>query len=465
MQQWLSAYRRMVVAAIEHSHSFGKRRFIPGGELSQGLAYQFRLRPGAPFRDGSKRSYNVLVQVNGGLYHTWMYGNNRDSAANERHFRPGLLSPCYNNLRGSQLIRKTAIIAAFALSGCRGPVPRQAPQAERVAGGPYVVNVGPNAATVMWLVESGRARVGDAARKIEKTVPILSPEKMTLTGLSPGKTYTYEAFPGEAGTGSFKTPPAGDAAFEFVVFGDTRTRHDVHRAVIQGILKYAHPDFIMHTGDLVADGNDTSLWPIFFAIEGPLLRKAAFYPALGNHERNSKNYYGYMEARPYYSFDWGAAHFTVINSDLGNAAPSEAERTDFWKEQTHWLEGDLRGAQRARLRFLCAHHPPMTAVTWRQGDNPHMTALEPLFEKYRLTAGFFGHDHNYQHYLKGGIHYFITGGGGAPLYDVDSPPAGITKKVARTENFVVVKVDGKGARIEALKPDGELLDAADLRNR
>ena len=38
-----------------------------------------------------------------------------------------------------------------------------------------------------------------------------------------------------------------------------------------------------------------------------------------------------------------------------------------------------------------------------------MTALMPLFEKYHVTAGLFGHDHNYQHYLKNGIHYVITG--------------------------------------------------------
>ena len=325
------------------------------------------------------------------------------------------------------------------------------------------MNVGPSSATVMWLVESDRAAVGDAPGKVDKTSPALRPEKLTLTGLSPGNTYTYEAFAGDAGKGSFKTPPAGEGPFEFVVFGDTRTRHDVHRAVIQGILTHAHPDFILHTGDLVADGNDTSLWPIFFAIEGPLLRNAAFFPALGNHERNSKNYYGYLEARAYYSFNWGAAHFTVIDSDLGNAAPTKAERAAFWEEQTRWLENDLQAAQGAHFRFIFAHHPPITAVSFRQGSNPHMTALEPLFEKYHLTAAFFGHDHNYQHYWKGGIHYFVTGGGGAPLYDVDSPPAGITKKVARTENFLVVKVDGKAVHIQALKPSGEPLDTVDLQ--
>jgi acid phosphatase type 7 len=219
----------------------------------------------------------------------------------------------------------------------------------------------------------------------------------------------------------------------------------------------------MHTGDLVEDGEDPALWPIFFEIEGPLLRQAAFFPALGNHERNSSHYYGFMEARAYYSFNWGNAHFIVIDSDLANTAPTQAGRDAFWEEQNRWLENDLQSSQRAGLRFLFAHHPPMTAVTRRQGDNPHMTALEPLFEKYHLSAAFFGHDHNYQHYWKGGIHYFITGGGGAPLYDVDTPPAGITRKVAKTENFVVVKVDGKTARIDALKPDGELIDTTDLR--
>jgi acid phosphatase type 7 len=104
----------------------------------------------------------------------------------------------------------------------------------------------------------------------------------------------------------------------------------------------------------------------------------------------------------------------------------------------------------------------MTAVKSRQGDNPHMTALEPLFEKYRLSAGFFGHDHNYQHYFKNGVHYFITGGGGAPLYDVLMPPAGITRKVESTENFVVAQIDGKNAQVDAKKPDGQILDTTQL---
>jgi hypothetical protein len=352
------------------------------------------------------------------------------------------------------------VAALGAFSGA-GPAPAQG-IGETIVGGPFAVNVGPRSGTVVWLVQKGEAAVGTEPDKLDKKTPILRAESITLTGLKPGVTYYYQSFAGEAGKGSFKTPPAGAAQFQFVVYGDTRTRHDVHRTVIEGVLKHAHPDFVMHTGDLVADGGDTSLWPIFFDVERELLRKTAFFPALGNHERNAKNYFDFLDAQPYYSFNWGSAHFAVINSDIENFSGTPAQKQAFWQEQTHWLEADLRDAQSADFRFVFAHHPPETAVKRRQGENKQMTELEPIFEKYTVSAGFFGHDHNYQHYLKNGVHYFTTGGGGAPLYDVDTPPASIMVKVESTENFVIVNVTGKKASLEARRPNGSLVDVAEL---
>ena len=199
---------------------------------------------------------------------------------------------------------------------------------DKLAGGPYVVNVDQRSATIAWVVETGQTFIGTTPGKAEKTSPVLRAEKVSFTGLEPGKTYYYNALGRNEGKGSFKTSPTGPAAFQFVVYGDTRTRRDMHRKVI-----------------------------------------------------------------------------------------GEIARESFWTEQTRWLEEDLRKSQPGDFRFVIAHHPPLTAVARRQGDNPQMTALMPIFEKYKLTAGFFGHDHNYQHYLKDGVHYFITGGGGAPLYE------------------------------------------------
>jgi hypothetical protein len=128
-----------------------------------------------------------------------------------------------------------------------------------------------------------------------------------------------------------------------------------------------------------------------------------------------------------------------------------------------WLREDLERNQAADFRFVVGHHPPMTAVSNRQGQNLHMAALMPMLQQYKVTAGFFGHDHNYQHFLKNGIHYFITGGGGAPLYDVDKPPEGITQKIVKTENFMVVNVDGRTAQFRAVRPDGETLELLEIK--
>lgn len=336
---------------------------------------------------------------------------------------------------------------------------------DKVVGGPYAVNVGQKTATVVWVVETSQASIGKTPGQAEKTSPVLHSEKVHFSGLQPGTTYYYDTTGRDDGKGSFRTAPAAkDAApFQFVVFGDTRTRHDVHRRVIAAILKYASPEFILHTGDLVADGADSAQWPVFFDIERGLLRKAAFFPALGNHERNDAQFYDFFNVTtPYYSFDWANAHFIVLNSDIGNVSTSEVARDSFWTEQTRWLEDDLKKSQAADFRFVICHHPPITAVARRQGGNPQMTALIPMFEKYKLTAGFFGHDHNYQHYLQNGIHYFITGGGGAPLYDVSAPPQGITQKAVSIENFVTVKVEGTKARVEALQLDGAPIEITQL---
>ena len=288
-------------------------------------------------------------------------------------------------------------------------------------------------------------------------------EQTTLTGLQPNTRYQYDVDGQDSGKGSFKTPPTGAEPYRFVAYGDNRTRHDVHRQVIGTLLKQGIPDFVLQSGDMVENGNDNALWPIFFDIEKELLRQTVFFPALGNHERNAHDFFEFFQAAsPYYSFNWGKSHFIILNSDIGNAAPNARQRDAFWAEQVRWLEDDLENSQSADYRFIVAHHPPFTAVTSRQGSNPHMTALVPMFEKYRVSAAFFGHDHNYQSYVKNGINYLVSGGGGAPLYDVDKPPADITQKVVKIENFLTVSVQGKKAHIEAIAIDGKKLDEMDL---
>jgi hypothetical protein len=353
------------------------------------------------------------------------------------------------------------IVSCCLMALAADPVP-----VGRIIGGPYVVNVSGRAATIMWLVKSGEVSLLAAGKT--KASPAFRVEKTILSGLTPNTRYDYNvAGDDPAGKGWFKTPPGppvSAGAYKFVVYGDNRTRDDVHRKVVEQLLKVGVPDFILQTGDMTPDGFDSSAWPVFFDIERELLRQTAFFPALGNHERHTPRFAEFFDrAKPYYSFDWGNAHFAVVDSDIGSVSTQESEKQAYWAEQMRWLEEDLKTHQAADYRFVAAHHGPITAVKSRQGDNPHMTAMMPMLEKYRVSAGFYGHDHNYQHYLKNGIHYLISGGGGAPLYDVDMPAPGITQKVMSVENFITFSVNGKTMAVKTYAIDGNVIDEFEIK--
>ena len=128
-----------------------------------------------------------------------------------------------------------------------------------------------------------------------------------------------------------------------------------------------------------------------------------------------------------------------------------------------WFEADLEKNAKSDFTFVICHHPPFTAMKKRQVKDERLEELVALMEKYKITAVFNGHAHNYQHHLKNGIHYVVTGGGGAPLYDPDAPIPGVTLKVERTEHYVRIKVTGNQAKVEAIALDGRLLDAFELK--
>jgi 3',5'-cyclic AMP phosphodiesterase CpdA len=334
---------------------------------------------------------------------------------------------------------------------------------DQLIGGPYVVNTTTRSATVMWVVESATASLGVSPENLDKKAGSLHAERTSFTGLEPGKTYYYDIGHGEAGKGSFRTPPRSGDPYTFLVYGDTRTRHDVHRRVIAKILENPAPDFAIQTGDLVENGADPTLWPIFFDIEHNFLRHTAYFPALGNHEHNDKQFFEFFDMTlPYYSFNWGNGHFVILDTDVANVADTPSARESFWTAERKWLEEDLARNQAAAFRFVAGHHPPMTAVESRQGTTRQMEEVIPIFEKYHVTAGLYGHDHNYQHYRKNGIHYVVSGGGGAPLYDVKTPPQDILVKAVSIENFLTIRVEGNTAQVRVTAIDGSTIDEFEL---
>ncbi len=331
---------------------------------------------------------------------------------------------------------------------------------EKLSKGPIIQDVQTNRATVNWVTTRTAGEVWkqgtDVAAPVEEEVY----HHVDLTALAPDTAYRYDLRQyGVEAQVSFTTAPVGDKPFSFIVFGDTRTRHDMHRKVIERVLP-EKPQFVLNTGDLVSDGLNPADWDKFFEIEKDLLRITAYYPVLGNHERNAaafSRYFTFPGENSYrYSFDWGNAHFVGLDSDqflkpLGT-------------EMMEWLQADLQ-RNRKPLVFVFLHHPLYTAVQSRRSSAARLAEkVEPILLAGGVTAVFNGHDHNYQHHVVNGLHHIVTGGGGAPLYDVVPIPE-VTVKVAKTENYVRVHVEGGKAHVEAVDLEGNILDSFDLEPR
>ena len=80
------------------------------------------------------------------------------------------------------------------------------------------------------------------------------------------------------------------SAGEIAVYGDSQLDQIAQERVVKAILQFK-PSIIFRVGDIVNDGNDPEQWKIFNRIALPLLTTTEYYPALGNHEKDSPLYF------------------------------------------------------------------------------------------------------------------------------------------------------------------------------
>ncbi len=191
------------------------------------------------------------------------------------------------------------------------------------------------------------------------------------------------------------------------------------------------------------------------------------FPSLGNHDRqgrgrtasNYRKYFSLPENSPdperYYAFTYGSARFVILDSNTYSFALTD---------QTAWIEEQL---QAARLDediehiFVSMHHPPFS-VSLHGGQSELREAWTPLFEKYQVDAVFSGHDHVYSRAKRNGVNYFVSGGGGAPLYGRKAKPSDVdleaTQFFERTNHHLRVHVVGSHIEVVAVRADGTMIE-------
>ncbi|HZP80269.1 MAG TPA: metallophosphoesterase [Chthonomonadaceae bacterium] len=241
----------------------------------------------------------------------------------------------------------------------------------------------------------------------------------------------------------------------FVVYGDTRDGHDVHRKLVVLIMAQ-DPDLVLQTGDLVHRGSDAELWKTYDDITGSMRRIVPVYPSRGNHDLGGPGYEERVTApftsgnKLYYSFDKGGCHFVSVDS-FSSYKPGSP--------QYEWLEKDLAAAQKKAAHTFVYFHTPPYSIGAHGSDLTARRILCPLFTKYGVRAVFNGHDHIYYRTRRDGVTYVVTGGGGAPLYPTDPNKGAIEgDKWGSVNHILVCDVSGKTVTMTALRADGTTLD-------
>ncbi|MEO8844099.1 MAG: metallophosphoesterase [Kofleriaceae bacterium] len=350
--------------------------------------------------------------------------------------------------------------------------------APKMLKGPYLQDLAPTSITVMWeldeelpakLVVTGPGPHGESeVRTLE--VPPDHIVEARIDKLQPSSRYRYKVIVGDAPPweGEFATaPPNGkDVPFSFVVYGDSRNGVEQHRRVLDRVAQEV-PDFVLGTGDMVDEGFRQDQWQQFFDIEGRLLRDNVYFPALGNHDRQGRGrtadtYRAYFsvpenggDTERYYAFTYGPARILVLDSNAYSFALTD---------QTSWLERELIAARQdpgIRHIFVVMHHPPFS-VSLHGGNIDLRERWTPLFEKYQVSAVFSGHDHVYERAEHNGIHYYVSGGAGAPLYPKrqKSNPIDVeaVKRFERVLHYLRVTVTGNRIEVSAVRADGTLIE-------
>ena len=244
------------------------------------------------------------------------------------------------------------------------------------------------------------------------------------------------------------------SAQNIVIYGDSRTNHEVHRKVVAAILK-EKPIMVFHTGDLVFNGKMKSQWDNFNTIISGITSIAKFYPCYGNHELKSKlmaDYYKLPNNGKWYSVDTLGIHFIVLDNSANYSKNSA---------QYKWLEGDLEN-NHSKFTIVVMHYPPFTTTKHSPSSKKPRKKLVPLFEKYKVDAVFTGHVHAYEKSFVNGIYYITTGGGGAPLHSQISKSE-YCKLFVKNYNFCKLWVEDNTLNLQALDTNLNTIDKFQIK--
>ena len=220
----------------------------------------------------------------------------------------------------------------------------------------------------------------------------------------------------------YEVPPGKDETWSFVAFSDLQQGYGIfsHLAINIGNLEPV-PRAAFCCGDIMSHSANEAEWLNFINCADPIRQKMPLFIARGNHENNDPaselllHQYGRIVSnRFYYTHSEKNTFFIVLDTfEKGSEGAILAD-------QFGWLERQLDSVSLDPSIvniFIFMHQPLFPQGKHKGEDLKNADELHQLFLKHKkIRAVFSGHDHMFNKYVRDGIVYITTGGGGGVLY-------------------------------------------------
>ena len=287
-----------------------------------------------------------------------------------------------------------------------------------------------------------------------------------ISGLTPDTHYVYRVGSDGAWSDTLSFRTAADTnEFTFMYLGDIQEGYADWENLLDSINK-SHPQikFSLVGGFLSNNSTDENEWGQFLDAASPYFSQIPFMPTLGNHDGLMYlNFFALPANGPeglkqeFYSFDYGNAHFVVLNS--GNNTNEAAKQ---------WLQADLQSSTKT-WKFAMFHHPAYPALEDNKTvDESICENWVPILEANGVDMVFVGHQHQYMRtypIYQGQIQVdsdsygivYVMGNAGTKVYAPGEDFPYIARKEAGS-NYQLIDIDGDSMSMTSIKASGELIE-------
>lgn len=320
-----------------------------------------------------------------------------------------------------------------------------------------------------------------------------------LTGLTPGTHYEGTIrMADETVTLPIVTAASEVSAFEALLIDDSQcgeTYEPFAQLLEKALARNPRTSFLADIGDLTDNGQSSWHWDSFLAVlTGSRAKDMPFVPVMGNHEcygldwqfalprrylasfsvpdNGSRNFPGY-----YYSFDYGPAHFIVLNTQITEL---DDLKPGLLQEELPWLKHDAASSNKPWNIVLM--HKDVIAYDEYQPGTGHAGGISDVghdfmkaFDALGIDLVLTGHMHTYRN--RGHIYneqpdhrgpvYLMFGPAGNERYTV--PPDTTFDKVSldqsdpnRYRNYMTLTVTPAKLIATCFLEDGSTIDRVTL---